>query len=63
MIETEILMFKGILRFLRGNRFKAFLTFRDCWKNYKRFESMVEKHPENFDDDIKSRVYFGLGIF
>ena len=63
LIQTELNMFKGILKFLRGNRFKAFLTLRDCWKSYRKFERLIEKEPQEFDDDLKARVYFGLGIF
>lgn len=38
MLLTETLMFKGVLRFLSGNKFKAFLIFRECWKIYRKYE-------------------------
>lgn len=36
-------MFKGILRFLEGSKFKAFLIFRECWKTYKKYEPLMLK--------------------
>lgn len=61
-------MFKGILRFLSGHKFKAFLTFRECWKVYKKYESIITKKETSkkllfLDEDFKSRVYLGLGLF
>eukprot|EP00347_Sterkiella_histriomuscorum_P010935 403374369 len=78
LITTETLMFKGVLRFLSGQKFKAFMIFRDCWKIYKKYEQIfnsklktsdgVEKQTigtkyEYFDGDFKSRLYLGLGLF
>lgn len=36
-------MFKGIMRFLSGNKFKAFLIFRECWKTYRKYEALLFK--------------------
>ena len=70
-------MFKGILKFLSGNKFKAFLIFRECWKTYKKYEHFISK-PDNeckenaqkatkdplwLDADFKSRLLLGLGLF
>ena len=69
-------MFKGVLRFLSGHKFKAFLTFRECWKVYKKYEGILSKVGDEEDEillatkrlqymdgDFKSRLYLGLGLF
>ena len=72
MITVETLMFKGVLRFLSGHKFKAFLIFRECWKVYRKYESILPKilnsdktnrKYEFFDGDFESRLYLGLGLF
>ncbi len=63
-------MFKGVLRFLAGNKFKAFLIFRECWKTYRKYEAIYAKieekkvgRPIYFDEDFESRLLLGLGLF
>ena len=69
ILMTETLMFKGVLRFLSGHKFKAFLIFRECWKIYRKYETILLKYKlsndqrERFDGDFKSRLYLGLGLF
>mmetsp|Transcript_15109 Transcript_15109/g.14689 ORF Transcript_15109/g.14689 Transcript_15109/m.14689 type:complete len:270 (+) Transcript_15109:1740-2549(+) len=68
----EVLMFKGVLRFLGGSKFKAFLIFRECWKTYRKYEQIYLKvtekenkcsFPEYMDQDFLSRLFLGLGLF
>jgi len=40
LIATETQLIKGVLRFLSGNKFKAFLIFRECWKTYRKYEAV-----------------------
>ena len=64
-------MFKGVLRFLGGYRFKAFLIFRECWKTFRKYEQIMIKIGSNekdskypyFDGDFRSRLLLGLGLF
>ncbi len=42
IINIENAMFKGVLKFLSGNRLKAFFIFRECWKTYKKYQSLIE---------------------
>ncbi|CDW85401.1 UNKNOWN [Stylonychia lemnae] len=76
IITAENLMFKGVLRFLSGQKFKAFMIFRECWKTYKKYEQILQtklKISEDdiqndkkywyFDGDFKARLYLGLGLF
>jgi len=64
IIQAEVLTFKGVLRFLAGSRFKAFLTFREAWKTYRKYEPLANKKSDDtLDDDLRSRVLLGLGLF
>ena len=63
LILAETMMFKGVLRFLGGQKFKAFLVFRECWKIYRRFEQLMQKGLLAEDPDVESRVQLGLGLF
>lgn len=58
-------MFKGILKFIEGSKFKAFLIFRECWKVYRKYEQELEYSNDDnlLDPDFRSRLLLGLGLF
>ena len=58
ILGAEANLFKAILLVITGQKFKAFINLRNCWKSYKKFE-----HNANLNGDMKSRVELGLGIF
>jgi hypothetical protein len=50
LIMNENLMFKGVLRFLGGNKIRAFVTFRECWKTFKKYENYIIQQNESNSD-------------
>jgi len=60
VIMAETNLFKSILLLLSGQKLKAFITLRQAWKLYKKFENRLERVE---DLDIRGRVLFGLGLF
>ena len=58
ILQAELMLFKSVVLVLTGQKFKAFISLRTCWKTYKKYEFI------NIEDmDIKARVELGLGIF
>lgn len=57
-LQAELMLYKSIVLIISGQKFKAFISLRNCWKIYKNYENV---HIE--DPDIKARVELGLGIF
>jgi len=62
VLHTETLFCKAILKFLAGGKFVGFLLFRECWKNYKKFEEKLND-KNYYDLDTVCRIKFGLGLF
>jgi tetratricopeptide (TPR) repeat protein len=55
---AELMLFKSIVLIITGQKFKAFISLRSCWKTYKKYET-----SQILDPDVKARVQLGLGIF
>lgn len=60
-------MFKGVLKFLEGSRFKSLMIFKDSYKIFRKYEQYLGRQeyeiPYWFDCDLRSRVQLGLGLF
>jgi Protein of unknown function (DUF3808) len=58
LLNAELMLFKSIILIITGQKFKAFISLRNCWKTYKKFEK-----KSGLDLDMVSRLELGLGIF
>lgn len=57
ILNAESTLYKSIILIITGQKFKAFINLRNCWKAYKKFEG------SSLDRDMRSRVELGLGLF
>lgn len=55
---AEFMLFKSIVLVVTGQKFKAFISLRNCWKTYKKYENAAGQ-----DLDVRARVELGLGLF
>lgn len=58
VLQAELMLYKSIVLIISGQKFKAFISLRNCWKIYKNYENTLIE-----DLDIKARIELGLGVF